>query len=304
MATSQEDKSPAASPDNNKHGLKIINAALFRMGTKSMAKAYKILGFETHHGLLEDVMDSPWTQIEQAAEATWPASATPDEGRPSERRPFSRADWDALWGDRYDAVTDLASPFAPQLIRAYGPDVKVVVVQRDFDTWWPSFRKEVLDRVMAQPQTTIAAFVCWNVLGIRCVHAMRKVHFGFLGARSREEAQSEESGRRAYEQYFRKVRALTVPAAEVSEEEARRLGRPRRLEYRMGDGWEPLCEFLGVPVPEGDVPFPRENEAASHEMEVRSRVAKFRDGAARKAMPWVAVLLTAAGAAYLAWWMR
>ncbi|HEY6780903.1 MAG TPA: sulfotransferase [Thermoleophilaceae bacterium] len=33
------------------------------------------------------------------------------------------------------------------------------------------------------------------------------------------------------------------------------------LTYEVGDGWEPLCVFLGVPVP--DVPFPHLNDTAS-----------------------------------------
>lgn len=36
----------------------------------------------------------------------------------------------------------------------------------------------------------------------------------------------------------------------------------RLLEHRLGSGWEPLCEFLGKPVPEG-VPFPRVNDSGS-----------------------------------------
>ena len=32
------------------------------------------------------------------------------------------------------------------------------------------------------------------------------------------------------------------------------------MTYRMGDGWEPLCEFLGKDVPDQD--FPWMNEAA------------------------------------------
>jgi hypothetical protein len=32
---------------------------------------------------------------------------------------------------------------------------------------------------------------------------------------------------------------------------------PRLLELRLGDGWEPLCAFLGVPVP--GKPYPRVN---------------------------------------------
>ena len=32
----------------------------------------------------------------------------------------------------------------------------------------------------------------------------------------------------------------------------------RLLVYQVKDGWGPLCEFLGVPVP--DEPFPRTND--------------------------------------------
>jgi Sulfotransferase domain len=45
-------------------------------------------------------------------------------------------------------------------------------------------------------------------------------------------------------------------------EEVRRTIEPSRLlVYDMKDGWEPLCRFLGVPIPEE--PFPRLNDTAS-----------------------------------------
>ncbi len=37
-------------------------------------------------------------------------------------------------------------------------------------------------------------------------------------------------------------------------------GPDRLLEYQLGSGWEPLCDFLGVDVP--DVAFPRGNSSA------------------------------------------
>lgn len=40
------------------------------------------------------------------------------------------------------------------------------------------------------------------------------------------------------------------------------------LEYRLGDGWGPLCEFLGKPVP--DVPFPHKNNRAEFREKVRA----------------------------------
>jgi hypothetical protein len=34
----------------------------------------------------------------------------------------------------------------------------------------------------------------------------------------------------------------------------------RLLTYRVADGWAPLCEFLGAPIPEQ--PFPHDNSSA------------------------------------------
>jgi hypothetical protein len=41
------------------------------------------------------------------------------------------------------------------------------------------------------------------------------------------------------------------------EEVTRTIPPERLLVYEVGEGWEPLCRFLGVPAP--DAPFPREN---------------------------------------------
>ncbi len=42
----------------------------------------------------------------------------------------------------------------------------------------------------------------------------------------------------------------------------------RLLEFEVSQGWKPLCDFLGRPVP--DEPFPRLNDAqAFHEMLAR-----------------------------------
>lgn len=238
---------PKMSSDSD--GLLIINASLFRSATKSMALAYQILGFKTHHGLLEAVTDTPWTSLEQAAEATWPSTSNPG-SRP--RPPFTRNEWDELWGTKYDAVTDLASPFALELIKTY-PNAKVVIIQRDFETWWPSFQTEILDRVMLQPMATINGFLGLYLMGIPAVQAMRKIHLGFFGAKSH--AEIKVNARDVYEVYYRDVRAA-VPSE-------------RKLEYRIGDGWEPLCRFLNVNVP--DVPFQRDNHSTTHEQEAKAR---------------------------------
>ena len=254
----------ATAPRPDGEGLKIINAALFRMGTKSMALAYQQLGYKVHHGLLEGVFDTDWAGIEKAAEATWP-----DAPGVRPRPPHTRADWDELWGSKYEAVTDLASPFALELIRAY-PDAKVVLVRRDFERWWPSFKAQVLDAATKQPFTTVLHVLVTYILRSRAMPAMRKVYFGFFRATSA--AEIKRNAPAVLEEYFAEVRRIVPPR--------------QLLEYKMGSGWGPLCEFLGRDVP--DVPFPFANEAAAHNEEDKKRLWIVYSGVARAVLPWVA----------------
>lgn len=55
----------------------------------------------------------------------------------------------------------------------------------------------------------------------------------------------EKNGKRRYIEYYDLVRSL-VPEEKL-------------LEYKMGEGWGPLCEFLDAPLPEGKQ-FPRTND--------------------------------------------
>ena len=50
--------------------------------------------------------------------------------------------------------------------------------------------------------------------------------------------------------------------------------KDRLLVFEAVQGWEPLCDFLGVPVP--DTPFPRENSRADFQTRIRERSADGR----------------------------
>lgn len=58
----------------------------------------------------------------------------------------------------------------------------------------------------------------------------------------------------------------------------------------LGDGWEPLCEFLGVPVP--NQPFPRANDTAAMEKTAKSVMV-------RVTQVWVGIFAMLGGAIYL-----
>ncbi|KAM0386981.1 hypothetical protein ACHAQC_011170 [Fusarium culmorum] len=277
MASEQQLKT---TPSNDQYdGMKIIHAGLFRTATKSMTEAYRILGYKAHHAL-DDVWAVPWSGIEQAAEATFPHLAQlPDytykspDGSAAPRPPFTRDDWQSLWGE-YDVATDIASAFVPELIKAY-PDAKVVVVQRQYESWWPSFKSECLDTLYRV--TALQQFVVRYVIRFRAGYAMKKIHAGFFGADEYSLESVELRARDVYEEYYRKVR------------EAVPLESGRRLDYNIGDGWEPLCEFLGKDVP--DVPFPRVNDRADHSARVKENHRKMTIDALKLISPIVAVLV-------------
>lgn len=171
-----------------------------------------------------------------AAEAKFTPERRPD------LAPFGRAEWDQLLGE-FRATTD--SPgcfFAAELMAAY-PDAKVVLVERDVDKWFASFSSTVMA-------------VQWPGLGLRCLLALLHHRYGRLldpyvrlsRAVWRADSQDAQAAtaRDVYRAHYADVRARAAPG--------------QLLEYALGDGWEPLCAFLGKPVP--DMPFPNVNDAA------------------------------------------
>ena len=62
-----------------------------------------------------------------------------------------------------------------------------------------------------------------------------------------------EAASQYYEEWNSKIRTL-VP-------------KERLLDFRVEEGWPPLCAFLGVPVP--DVPFPRINDKTAMSVAIK-----------------------------------
>jgi hypothetical protein len=83
-------------------------------------------------------------------------------------------------------------------------------------------------------------------------------------------------GKQVYLDHLAEVRSLVPPE--------------RLLEYRITDGWGPLCEFLGEEVP--DSPFPHGNDVANFYKRCRMRN--------RRQMMNVALHAVTLGSAFLA----
>lgn len=150
---------------------------------------------------------------------------------------FTREDWDKLLGN-CQAVCDWpAIAFAKELIEAY-PEAKVVLTNRDVESWYASTYKTVYWRVM-DPGLKWLSFFDWAA---SMYYPMLKKFFETFF-----EGDFPNRGKDIFLRHYDEVRDL-VP-------------KNRLLEYRITEGWGSLCDFLGEPTPEF-IPFPHINDQA------------------------------------------
>ncbi|EGX92680.1 efflux pump antibiotic resistance protein, putative [Cordyceps militaris CM01] len=254
----------------------IICAGLPRSGTASLAAALHMLDLgPVHHTLTSPAIRANYGWG-QAAWCNLPFLGVSGLQRATDRLPFYvnpadallpwvRADWDRLIGQQR-ATTDLGSVFSEQLIAAY-PEARVILVDRPVEAWARSFGAVIIDGVHAG----LAGFVFCVVgpwVGVPQARIARDIAFGWLGTWSREDA----------------WRRLPEMHAEHSAMVRRSVRPGQLLVYRYEDGWAPLCEFLGVKVP--DKPFPRVNDQASILQYLSTMQWKILSLAAKKLVLW------------------
>lgn len=253
--------------------MQVLSLGLPRTGTASMAEALTVLGYkDVYHGIKSIDNKEDWAILEKAADASFP-------NLPSYTgRPFTREQWDELWG-HCEAVTDVASVFAPQLIGSY-PDAKVILVIREYDAWFKSMDEGVL-KALWSPIGQFSINYIEPVIGSVAGRAATKQMQGLFQAKDAQEAR--QKGREAYDRHHRVIKEMTP--------------RERLLVYRLGDGWGPICEFLGKPVPEQE--FPWVNEAAELRRVISVKIKRNIQEAVVVALPWVG----AAAAVGVGFWM-
>lgn len=139
-------------------------------------------------------------------------------------------DWPAFLSEFVAAVDWPASGFWSELAAAFPDAVIVLSTRRDAQTWWRSAAKTIF------PATLEAEDSPWR----RMVWDLLRHRFGTTDITNPDAAMA------AYEAHNAAVRA-SAPAG-------------RLIEWQAEDGWAPLCDALGLAVP--DVPFPHANTTA------------------------------------------
>lgn len=232
-------------------------------GSSSITEALTILGYQdVHHGITASPRD--WPLINDASDAIFPVLPSYN------AKIVTREDWDRLFGP-CEAITDMGSFFALQLIEAY-PEAKVILVERDVDSWYCSVEEAIIGTTWGWRADFFACFLA-PLFGGKTGLTIRKVILGFFEARDVNELRVKAKDR--YLRHYDEIRAAVPPE--------------RLLNFDLREGWEPLCAFLGKPVP--DVPFPKKNPRDAHLARVRQRQNMFFQMAVKvgikNAMPWI-----------------
>lgn len=226
--------------------LEVIGAGFGRTGTLSLKTALERLGIGPCYHAIE-LLRHPehLTRWEEALDGT--------------------AEWPDVFAG-YRATVDWPGVhFWRELVDAY-PDAKVVLTVRDPRRWHASVRNTLLSVLGPDGQLAFPSDASMRTEEMkRFGRLMRKIMAeGGFADRIQEE------------------RAAIVEFERHREQVCRYVPSQRLLIYEVAQGWEPLCAFLGVEVPEGE-PFPRLNDRESFKTLIPRMVAQ--DGPAPLADP-------------------
>jgi len=200
--------------------LRVVGAGLPRTGTLSLKTALeRLLGAPCYH--MSELFDHP------EHVPTWADAA--------EEKPV---DWPEFLGGYAATVDTPGALLWPQLSEAFPDAIVLLSTRESAEQWWDSMDRTIFPRIRERE----AAFNTPDPGDLP--PQMREVMRMFRGlAGFTAYANDKPGGMAWYERYNAEVRAR-IPAE-------------RLVEWRAADGWGPLCDALGVPVP--DEPFPRVN---------------------------------------------
>ena len=214
--------------------LQVIGGGLGRTGTLSVHAALERLGFAPC-----DHMTNNFARPERFA--LWLDAVR-------RKRAAEPIDWRPLFSG-YRATLDWPGIYFWRELTTAHPDAKVILTIRDPDRWYESARSTIYAASQARdgdlPTRLIAKLLAW--FDPRAGHGFRVVQETVWDGTFGGKFADRDAALRIFAAHNREVEAAIPP--------------DRLLVFDVKQGWEPLCAFLGVPVPDGEA-FPHVNDAA------------------------------------------
>ena len=133
-------------------------------------------------------------------------------------------DWGTVFAGFGATVDWPSATFYETLASAY-PDAKVILTERDPEAWWKS---------------TQATIFNWDAPGAAIPEPFLRMVQKVVGALFDQRIHDHDHVISVFKRHNARVREVIPPE--------------RLLVYEIADGWAPLCDFLGVPAPDGPMP--------------------------------------------------
>ncbi len=208
--------------------LQVIGAGHGRTGTLSLKAALEELGFGPCYHMVELLARPEHVSYWEAAERG------------------GAVDWETLFKG-YQAGVDFPVFRHYKVLTHHYPDAKVILSVRNPERWYESALNTIYRAGPSLPQKVL--------LGLQLPFSPRLRKLIRVFRLAGQVWQKDFGGR-----FEDKVHAIRTYEAHL-ETVKRTVPKERLLVYDVNEGWEPLCRFLEVPVP--DLPFPRANDRAA-----------------------------------------
>ena len=205
--------------------LQVIGSGVGRTGTHSLKLALEQLGFgPCYH--MEELFRHPEQLVYfQKAEKG------------------EEVDWDELFKGYVSAVDYPVARYYKQLITAY-PQAKIIHTTRDAEAWYNS----AIETIFWATKPSFGR-IFKMMIRMPFSSAVRK-RFPVLKYDGELIDNIFGKNLKDKQEIIRRFNA-------INEETLNFIPKDRSLVYEVKTGWEPLCNFLNVPIP--DTPFPRSN---------------------------------------------
>jgi hypothetical protein len=201
--------------------MQLIGAGLPRTGTLTQKLALEQLGLAPCYHWVNVLADLDQVEL-------W------------DRAMDGEAIWEEVFGDSRATVDWPGGYFYRELIDAY-PDAKVLLSVRDPQAWERSFRETIWTMSHGHTLMPLLAHARAEI-DPRWKRYLELVDRMFWGPQGTFAAGHAEP------------RQLIEQMLQHTVEVERAVPAERLLVWEVTDGWEPLCEFLGLDVPDGPLP--------------------------------------------------
>lgn len=215
----------------------VIGAGLGRTGTSSLKLALEQVGFDKCYHMRELLLENPQHLT------CWEQAFT-----------TGTTDWKAIFTGYLATVDYPAALYYRDLTQTY-PDAKVILTVRDPERWYESVRQTIF---ATSEHAWALDILRWVLPPIRerypiFKYVNRLIWDGQFEGRFKDKAFAIAT----FKQWNESVKA-TVPANKL-------------LVFEVKQGWQPLCDFLGVPVP--DTEFPHANSREEFRQIMRQQLS-------------------------------